>query len=165
MKKRYRWHIILLPALLLLVSCTSQKPLQQDLINDQFPEAQAELREVVASIVKDAMTANIEGLQAAHLVSDKFTKFGPRTFDRQDVASTNESEAAFFGAISNFKQEVAELKIDVFGDVGIATYYPHVSFVQDGEKKEGSGRQTLVFLKTENGWKIVHEHGTTRNLQ
>jgi len=165
MNKRYRWHIILLPALLLLVSCTNQKPLQQDLINDQFPEAQAELREVVASIVKDAMTADIEGLQAAHLVSDKFTKFGPRTFERQDVASTNESEAAFFGAISNFKQEVEELKIDVFGDIGIATYYPHVSFVQDGEKKEGSGRQTLVFLKTENGWKIVHEHGTTKNPQ
>jgi len=165
MNKRYRWHIILLPALLLLVSCTNQKPLQQDLINDQFPEAQAELREVVASIVKDAMTADIEGLQAAHLVSDKFTKFGPRTFERQDVASTNESEAAFFGAISNFKQEVEELKIDVFGDIGIATYYPHVSFVQDGEKKEGSGRQTLVFLKPEDGLKIVHEHGTTKNPQ
>ncbi len=108
------------------------------------------------------MTANIEGLQAAHLDSEKFTKFGPRSFDRQDVASTNESEAAFFGSISNFNQEVRELKIDVFGDVGIATYYPHVSFVQDGEEKTASGRQTLVFLKTANGWKIVHEHGTIR---
>ena len=165
MNKRYRWHTILLLAFFLLASCTSQRSLQQDLINDQFPEAQAEIREVVESIVKDAMTANIEGLQAAHLVSDKFTKFGPRAFDRQDVASTNESEAAFFGAISNFNQEVKDLKIDVFGDIGIATYYPHISFVQDGEKKEGSGRQTLVFLKTENGWKIVHEHGTPKNLQ
>ena len=165
MKKKYRWHIILPPALLLLVSCMSQKPLQQDLINDQVPEVQAERRGVVESIVQDAMTANIEGLQAAHLVSDKFTKVGPRAFDRQDVASTNESEAAFFGAISNFNQEIKDLKIDVFGDIGIATYYPHVSFVQDGEKKEGSGRQTLVFLKTENGWKIVHEHGTAKNIQ
>jgi ketosteroid isomerase-like protein len=106
------------------------------------------------------MAADVEGLRAAHLVSDKFTKFGPRRFDRQDVSRANESEAAFFGSISNFKQEVKDLKIDVFGDIGIATYYPHVSFVQNGEEKTGTGRQTLVFLKTENGWKIVHEHGT-----
>ena len=108
------------------------------------------------------MTANIEGLQAAHLDSDKFTKFGPRSFERQDVASTNASEAAFFGTISDFDQEIQDLKIDVFGDVGIATYYPHVSFVQDGVEKTGSGRQTLVFLRTADGWKIVHEHGTPK---
>ena len=153
---------IVLPAFFLLTSCTSETPPRQDLINDPFHEAQAELREVIDSIVKDATTANIEGLQAAHLVSDKFTKFGPRSFERQDVASTNASEAAFFGSISKFNQEVKDLKIDVFGDMGIATYYTEVSFVQDGEERKGSGRQTLVFLKTENGWKIVHEHGTPR---
>jgi ketosteroid isomerase-like protein len=54
--------------------------------------------------------------------------------------STNSTEAAFFGFISNFKQENRELKIDVFGDIAIATYYPHVSFVQNGEEKERSGR-------------------------
>ena len=162
MNKKYIWQVLFLSVCFLLVSCTSEKSLQRDLLNDPFPEAQAELREVVESIVKDAMTANIEGLQAAHLVSDKFTKFGPRSFDRQDVAGTNESEAAFFSSISNFNQEIKDLKIDVFGDIGIATYYPHVSFVQNGEKKNGSGRQTLVFLKTEHGWKIVHEHGTTK---
>jgi ketosteroid isomerase-like protein len=114
------------------------------------------------SIAKDIMAADIEGLQSAHLVSDKFTKFGPRSFDRQAVASTNASEAAFFSSVSNMNYEVKDLKIDVFGDIGIATYYPHVSFMKDGEEKKASGRQTLVFLKTENGWKIVHEHGTTR---
>jgi len=96
------------------------------------------------------------------LVSDKFTKFGPRSFDRQDVTSTNNSEEDFFGSISNFKQEIKDLKIDVWGDIGIATYYPHVSFVHNGETKSSSGRQTLVFLKTENGWKIIHEHGTPK---
>jgi len=162
MNKTIRWLAPVLSALLLLASCASGRSLELDLINDPFPEAQAELRQVVESIVKDAMTANIEGLQAAHLDSDKFTKFGPRSFQRQDVASTNASEAAFFGTISDFTQEIRDLKIDVFGDVGIATYYPHVSFVQDGVERTGSGRQTLVFLRTADGWKIVHEHGTPR---
>jgi len=148
--------------LLILVVFSCKNHPEPNLINDSFPVAQAEIREAIKSIVKDAETANIEGLQTVHLVSDKFTKFGPRSFDRQDVASTNESEAAFFGSISNFKQEIKDLKIDVFGDIAIATYFPHVSFVQDGEEKSGSGRQTLVFLKMLEGWKIVHEHGTPK---
>ena len=83
-------------------------------------------------------------------------------FDRQDLASTNASEAAFFSSISNLEYEARDLKIDVFGGVGIATYYPHVSFIKDGEVKTVDGRQTLVFLNTSDGWKIVHEHGTIR---
>jgi ketosteroid isomerase-like protein len=55
-----------------------------------------------------------------------------------------------------------DLKIDVFGDIGIVTYYPRVSFVKEGETRLVNGRQTLVFLKTDQGWKIVHEHGTVR---
>ena len=163
MNKKYGWLIPLLPVLLLLVSCTSTRHLQQDLINDPFPEAQGELREVVMSITNDVMATNIEGLQAIHLDSDKFAKFGPRSFNRQDVTSTNESEAAFFGSISNVDYEVNELKIDVFGDVGVVTYYPQVAFVRDGQEERVSGRQTLVLLKTDDGWKIVHEHGTIRS--
>ena len=162
MNNRCVKSVLLVSIIFLLVSCKGEQSSQQDLINDPFLGAQAELREIVKTIVNDAETANIEGLQAAHLVSDKFTKFGPRSFERQGVVATNESEAAFFVSITDFKQETRDLKIDVFGDVGIATYYPYVSFVQDGEKKTASGRQTLVFLKTDNGWKIVHEHGTPR---
>ncbi|UCF64846.1 MAG: DUF3225 domain-containing protein, partial [bacterium] len=83
-------------------------------------------------------------------------------FYRQDVTSTNKSEEEFFGTITNYKQEIKDLKIDVFGDFAIATYYPHVSYIQNGFEKSGSGRQTFVFIRTENGWKIIHEHGTPR---
>jgi len=148
--------------LLSILSCTDQDQIQLDLVNDPFPDAQAELRAVVESIAQDAMGANVTGLQAIHLASEKFTKFGPRSFERQDVESANRSEADYFTSISNLKYEFKNLKIDVFGDVGVVTYYPHVSFVQDGEQKEGSGRQSLVFLRTPDGWKIVHEHGTPR---
>ena len=147
---------------MILASCTSARHRQQDLLHDPFPEAQAELREMVNSIASDAMTANIEGLKDMHLKSDKFTKFGPRSFDRQDVAATNESEATFFSSISGVEYEARDLKIDVFGDFGVVTYYPHVSFVRDGTRRVVNGRQTFVFLKTVNGWKLVHEHGTAR---
>lgn len=114
------------------------------------------------TIKQDIETANIAGLQDAHLDSERFSKFGPRRFERQDVEATNQSEAAFFSSISEASYEVKDLKIDVFGDVGIATYYPEASFVRSGERIKSSGRQTLVFLNTSAGWKLVHEHGTGR---
>lgn len=160
MNIRYGLLTALLPASLALSTCTGSKPPPQDLVNDRFPEAQAELREVMSSIGKDLATANFAGIQAHHLDSDKFTKFGPRDFKRQDVTRTNESEAAFFRSISDFNQEITDLKIDVFGDIAVVTHYADRSFVQDGEERVGRGRQTLVFLRTGDGWKIVHEHGT-----
>jgi hypothetical protein len=132
------------------------------LVNEDFPEAQAQLRDVMRTLANDIMTANIEGLQAAHLLSEKFTKFGPRKFERQDVNDANVSEAEFFGSIHDVDYSVNDLKIDVFGDIGIVTYYPRVSFVRNDEPAKVDGRQTLVFLRTDDGWKIVHEHGTVR---
>ena len=121
-----------------------------------------EIREAILGIKADIESSNIPGLQRIHLNSEKFSKFGPRNFERPDVTSTNRSEAAFFSSIREATYEVRDLKIDVFGDVGIATYYPEVSFVRDGVRVASSGRQTLVFLRTDSGWKLVHEHGTTR---
>lgn len=157
-----RWMISLLLALALQISCAVEGHHREDLVGDPFPEAQAELREVVRTIADDAKTANLDGLRAIHLESDKFTKFGPRSFDRQDVASTNRSEVAFWGSASVVDYETRDLKIDVFGDVGIVTYYPHVTFMRDGVERQASGRQTLVFLRTAHGWRIVHEHGTAK---
>jgi ketosteroid isomerase-like protein len=114
------------------------------------------------SIANDIMTTNIEALQAAHLESDRFSKFGPRKFERQNLKDANASEAAFFSSISDVDYRINDLKIDVFDDVGIATYYPHVSFVEEGESRSVHGRQTFVFLRTNDGWKIIHEHGTVR---
>lgn len=145
-----------------LLGCTTAGYELKDLVDNPSYDQQSEIRAAVLSIKSDIESSNIDGLQAAHLESSKFTKFGPRVFERQDVTSTNKTEAAFFSAITDANYEVRDLKIDVFGDVGIATYYPEVSFVRDGKSVEISGRQTLVFVRTDAGWKIAHEHGTVR---
>lgn len=162
MARRYCSVVLACVAPLLFAGCAIGSHEGKDLVNDPFVDRQREIHEAVMSIKRDIEASNIEGLKAAHLESEKFTKFGPRSFERQDVSATNESEAAFFSSISNARYEVRDLKIDVFGDVGIATYYPEISFVRDGREVVVSGRQTLVFLKTDSGWKLVHEHGTVR---
>ena len=145
-----------------LMGCSTARYELKNLVDNPFYDRQSEIRAAVLSIKSDIESSNIDGLQAVHLESSKFTKFGPRVFERQDVTNTNETEAAFFGAIADANYEVRDLKIDVFGDVGIATYYPELSFIRDGKSVEIGGRQTLVFVRTDSGWKIVHEHGTVR---
>lgn len=135
---------------------------KEDVSHSSDSEAESQIHDAVMAIKHDIESSNITGLQEAHLNSEKFSKFGPRRFERQDLETTNQSEAAFFSTISDASYEVKDLKIDVFGDVGIATYYPEVSFVRQGERVESSGRQTLVFLNTSAGWKLIHEHGTGR---
>lgn len=163
MSIKHNWITSAFPLVLLLASCATAPHTSEDAINDSYPEAQAELREAVESIAADIETNNIQGLQSLHLDSEKFSKFGPRRFERQGVTSTNESEAAFFSSISDADYQVEDLKIDVFGNVGVVTYYPHVSFIRQNEEVTVSGRQTLVFVRTADGWMIVHEHGTIRN--
>jgi hypothetical protein len=146
----------------IISSCAYKENSKIDLVSDTFPEAQTELETVLEEIYNDAMTANVEGLGTSHLISPKFTKFGPRNFNRQTADETNKSEASFFTSISDLKVELKDVKVDVFGNVAITTFYPHFSFVKDDKLIEGSTRQTLVFLKTESGWKIIHEHGTPK---
>ena len=145
-----------------VLSCVAEEKDLPDVVNDTFPEAQAELQAVLKEIYDDAMTANIEGLKTIHLNSPKFTKFGPRRFERQNVEQTNASEASFFSSISDLKVELKDIEIDVFDDVAVTTFYPTYSLKKDGEVVEGMSRQTLVFLKTNGEWKIIHEHGTTK---
>ena len=125
-----------------------------------LPEVQAEIREVLKDIMHDVETANVAGLRASHLESNKFTKFGGRDFERQDVEQCNEAETRFVSTLQNLKLEMRDPKIDVFGDVAIMTCYNHVSYTDDGEVRNRVARNTLVFLNTDDGWKIVHEHVT-----
>ena len=141
-----------------LVGCASTP--RHDLAHYPFPEAQEEVRSALQGVFHDGKTANVEGLRARHLHSDKFTKFGTRKFERQTIEFCDKSEAGFVTKIQEPQWEAKDLKIDVFGEVAIATFYFHSSFKVHGELKRGLGRQTIVFLQTADGWKIAHEHRT-----
>ncbi len=125
--------------------------------------AEKELREVIQKIWVDAVAGDLEALHATHLDSPKFSKFGPRVSTRQDVKSTNETETEHFSLISDASFDLDDIKVDVFGDVAVTTFYNNYSFVKQNNKVQGKGRVTLVFLNTEEGWKIVHEHSSPFN--
>jgi ketosteroid isomerase-like protein len=61
-------------------------------------------------------------------------------------------------AIMGLKMRADALKIDVFGDVGIATFILDYSYNSGGETRHAKERATMVFVKKGGSWKIVHEH-------
>jgi ketosteroid isomerase-like protein len=146
---------------LLLISCNEIETSTHS--NDtavRDVELEKELRPVVFKVWEDANNSNISALKSAHLNSLKFSKFGPRIAERQDVGQTNKSETEHFLSIRDANLVIEDLKIDIFDKVGVATFYNNYSFIKNNAKIKGKGRVTLVFVRTEEGWKIVHEHSS-----
>jgi hypothetical protein len=159
--KKYLQIVISIYCIVFLVnSCTINEQTNKDIINNTYPEAQAEIQSTLEEIMSDASNANLEKLTAAHLNSPKFTKFSSRILQRKTFEETIDSETKHYGSISDYNVAFNDLKIDVFGDVGIVTYIPYVSYYKDGQLVEGTKRKTLVFVNTDSGWKIVHEHSS-----
>jgi len=73
-------------------------------------------------------------------------------------------EQAAFANISDYAYSIEELRVDVLGDVAIATFYLTYSgmFVNDysfeGSPVRSKTRATMVLERTPKGWKVAHEH-------
>ena len=146
---------------LVIISCNQiDKPTNSIVASISDAEMEKELRKVVMKVWEDANNSNIPELKSAHLNSPKFTKFGPRNAERQDVAQTNKTETEHFLSIKETNLIIEDLKIDIFDNVGIATFYNNYSFIKNDNKVQGKGRVTLAFLRTDEGWKIIHEHSS-----
>ena len=159
--------LCLLVSMSVCVGCVSTPthPVHRDNVHDPFTEAKEEILATMLRIHQDAESGNVGALRFHHLNSEKFSKLGPRKPERQNFEETTESEASFFSSITDFTIDPRDLKVDVFGDVAVMTYFPHVTFKKDGKLMKGNGRQTVVFVKTTDGWLIAHEQGTGTKLQ
>lgn len=126
-------------------------------------KAEKELQTITEQIWVDAVCGDLKALRDIHFNDPRFSKFGPRIPTRQDVTSTNESETEHFSMISDARFNLEDIKVDVFEDIAITTFYNSYSFNKQNIRVQGKGRVTLVFLNTEKGWKIVHEHSSPFN--
>ncbi len=136
---------------------------EKDLLNEQFPESQQEITETFGEIAQALKDGDMDKLIAFHAYSPKFTEF--KNGEPRNGAAANESfERSVFGAVTEVvKFDAKELQIDVYGDVANVTFHSdfHLKF---GEDLVVIVEQTsLLFLKTKDGWKIVHEHHSPLN--
>ncbi len=134
-----------------------------DLINDQFAESQSEIQEVLDGIFKSIQDNEADKLISYHAYSAKFTEFRDSE-PRYNSQENEDYERAFVGAISGFEYELGEKKIAVYGDVAVVTFHADFRPTIGQDVLQIWGSTTLVFVKTDEGWKIVHEHHSPLNV-
>ncbi len=129
-----------------------------DLINDEFPEAKEEIMLLMEELKETIIQGDIDKLISGHGYGPKFTEF--QNGERRNGGKKNEEiERGFFGNVTEvLKIEFDDLKIAAYDDVANVTFHSDL-LVKLGENQVSIKEQvTLLYVKTENGWKCVHEH-------
>ena len=153
--------LLALPA---LAGCNSEvveaQANREDLINSEYPAEVAEVEAVLAEIQSAIREGDMDRLISYHAYSPKFSDFqdgGVRT----GAAENEKNEREFFGGASSIEKfEYVDPKISVYGDVAVATVHPDVEMTFGDQTIAARRQLTLVFAKTEDGWRIVHEHNS-----
>ena len=101
---------------------------------------------------------DFDRLESYHFYGRKFTKFSGSSSERQDAAASRKGEHDGLATIKGLKMRADRLKIDVFGDVGIATFILDYRYDSGVETIELKDRSTMVFVRDRGAWKIAHEH-------
>jgi ketosteroid isomerase-like protein len=133
-------------------------PVSIDLINTEFAEAKQEVIDTWAAIEQSLRDGDMDKLISFHGYSPKFTEY--KNGEAVNGAEANESfERSAFGAVTEVvKFATEDFKVAVYGDVANMTFQSdfHLKF---GDNLVVINEQTtLLFVRTNDGWKIVHEH-------
>ncbi len=129
-----------------------------DLIKEEFPEAKQEVLETFGAIAQSIKDGDMDKLISFHAYGPKFTEFkdgAPRNGGEDNEAY----ERSLFGSVTEVvKFDAKDLKIAVYGDVANLTFHSDFQLKFGEELVVVNNQITLLFVKTDDGWKLVHEH-------
>ena len=129
-----------------------------DLINDEFPEAKQEVMETFGAIAQSIKDGDLDKLISFHAYSPKFTEF-KNGEPRNDGEANETHERNVFGSVTEVvKFDANDLQIAVYDNVANVTFHSdfHLKFGED--LVIVNDQITLLFVNTDDGWKMVHEH-------
>lgn len=155
---------------LLFVGCDSKKEQvaaipQVNIIEDEFPEAQQEIIETFGAIVQSLKDGDLDKLISFHAYGPKFTEF-KHGEPRNDGAANEAYEREVFGAVTEVvKFDAKDLAIAVYGDVANVTFHSDFQLKFGEDLVVVNDQITLLFVKTADGWKIVHEHHSPLQME
>lgn len=127
-------------------------------LNADRPSDQVAIERRLNEIFDAAAKKNFARLDSYHFYGPKFTKFSPGQPGRQDAIAARNGEHKGLAVVNDLAMRADDLKIDVFSDVGIATFTLAYSFKTGSDRIEKKEHSTLVFVKDHGAWKITHEH-------
>lgn len=129
-----------------------------DLINNEFPEAKQEVLETFMGIAQSIKDGDMDKLISYHAYGPKFTEF--KNGAPRNGGEANEIyERNLFGSVTEVvKFDANDLQIAVYGDVANLTFHSDFQLKFGEDLAVVNNQITLLFVKTNDGWKIVHEH-------
>jgi ketosteroid isomerase-like protein len=117
----------------------------------------AQINTRLHEILDAAEKRDFPRLDNYHFYGPRFTKF-PTEGSRLDAEKACDEEHKGLSMIANLSMQPDDLKIDVFGNVAIATFIMNSSFDAGTNHIQKNARATLVFVRDGGAWKIAHEH-------
>src|SRR5210317_1923467 len=153
----------ILASIIFLGFLTTSCNAQVDLINDEFPEAKQEVMETFGAIAQSIKDGDLDKLISFHAYGPKFTEFKNGEPRNGDVA--NEAyERNVFGSVTEVvKFDAQDLQIAVYGDVANLTFHSDFQLKFGEDLVVVNDQISLLFVKTNNGWKMVAEHHSPLN--
>jgi ketosteroid isomerase-like protein len=108
---------------------------------------------------------DLTALAGFHSSRESFTKFDENPpYTRQNSDEAFVYEQAAFANISDYSYQIDDLRVDLFGDAAVATFYLTYrgmvinDYSFEGSPVSGRARVTMVLTRTPRGWRIAHEH-------
>ncbi len=133
-------------------------PVLIDLITPEFPEAKQEVMETFGAIAQSIIDGDMDKLISFHAYSPKFTEF-KHGEPRNDGEANEAYERQVFGSVTEvIKFEANDLQIAVYGDVANLTFHSDFQLMFGTDLVTVNDQITLLFVRTNDGWKMVHEH-------
>lgn len=134
-----------------------------DLIYEEFPEAKQEVLDTFVGIAQSIKDGDIDKLISYHAYGPKFTEFKDGA-PRNGGAANETYERNLFGSVTEVvKFDAKDLKIAVYGDVANLTFHSDFQLKFGEDLVVVNDQITLLFVKTNSGWKMVHEHHSPLN--
>jgi ketosteroid isomerase-like protein len=115
----------------------------------------------VIAIVKAQWAASNQGNTAESMknISDEYTEFNGDFSTRLDGKVMNQrlSEASNQGSVKTVVSEMANPKVQVYGDVAILSYnYVGLTKDKDGKTQPSRAKSTRVYVRQGGKWMLVH---------
>lgn len=122
------------------------------------PNEAKEITARLLEIIDACQKKDFDRLESYHLYGPRFTKFSTESTTRLEADAARKGERDGLGAVDGLSMRADDLKIDVFGKVGIATFVLSYSFKLGDQETEKHAKTTMVFVKERKEWRIAHEH-------
>jgi len=127
------------------------------IVNRPVIDAEQQVRQRLEEIWPTAAARDFDRLESFHLYGPRFTEFKDGR-PRGDAATCAAGERATFSRLEDPAVDMHDLAVNVFGEVALATFNGHFSGRIAGNRVALDQQCTMVFVRVDDDWKIVHEH-------